>query len=143
MCTKEDETRSYLFFSCEYVDVVWKGVMGWMNMSVDTSNWQSILQYVQSHCNINNGMHQTQNDVECDPIYDSGRRGMIKDFRIVIGLFNNSLTIGDLCVHIQMTSLNVSKKSYIRLNNKTTKLWCPTLTCCSQLNGKSFILKLP
>jgi len=59
LCTKENETHSHLFFSCEYVDVVWKDVMRWMNMSVNTSNLQSILQYIQSHCNRNNDMHQT------------------------------------------------------------------------------------
>ncbi|XP_024638625.1 uncharacterized protein [Medicago truncatula] len=58
LCTKENETHSHLFFSCDYADAVWKGVMRWMNMTVNTSNWHSILQYIQSHCNSNNGMHQ-------------------------------------------------------------------------------------
>jgi len=27
LCTKENENHSHLFFSCEYVDDVWKGAM--------------------------------------------------------------------------------------------------------------------
>jgi len=43
--------------------------MRWMNMSVNTSNWQSILQYVQSHCNSNNGMHQAHRMVLSVTLY--------------------------------------------------------------------------
>jgi len=58
LCKKENETHSHLFFTCEFSKTVWEGATQWSNKNINTSNWQDVMLYIQSQCNMNKATHQ-------------------------------------------------------------------------------------
>lgn len=71
---KQNETHPHLFFTCEYCKIVWKDAIQCSNMNINTSNWQEVMQYMQSQCKEQHYTSIDQNYVECNPIYDLERK---------------------------------------------------------------------
>ena len=58
LCKKENKTHPHLFFQCEYSEAVLTSILQWSKVSINSSNWQLVIQCILRQYNGNNGMHQ-------------------------------------------------------------------------------------
>lgn len=134
LCKKENETHSHLFFTCEFSKIVWKGATQCSNMNANTSNWQDVMQYIESQCNKNNATHQLS-------------RMTLSVTQYMIWKERNARTFQKIHQSAQGLLRQIKEIVYIRglktnqMKNLVLRLWGCGLSCaCTSLALVSFVV---